>query len=191
MLSGSADLKPDCIAISVVSKWRPWTPANFLDHIEKNDLVITPGDRPDILFVTLGAVASKNYPSPVGILLSGKMTPEPSIRRLLDGIDELAIPIYRVSSDTYRTATNASAVSGRLHPQNERKIAQALGVFETNIDITSLREKVRLTSTASMSPLVFEYSLFERARQERKHIVLPQPEGSESSARVITLTPAF
>ena len=47
-------------------------PANFLDHIEKNDLVITPGDRPDILFATLGAVASKNYPSPVGILLSGK-----------------------------------------------------------------------------------------------------------------------
>jgi len=152
-------------------------PANFLDHIEKNDLVITPGDRPDILFATLGAVASKNYPSPVGILLSGKMTPEPSIRRLLDGIDELAIPIYRVSSDTYRTATRASAVSGRLHPQNERKIAQALGMFETNIDITSLQESVRFTPTISMSPLMFEYSLFERARQERKHIVLP--EGSD------------
>ena len=152
-------------------------PANFLDHIEKNDLVITPGDRPDILFATLGAVASKNYPSPVGILLSGKMKPEPSIRRLLDGIDELAIPIYRVSSDTYQTATNAAAVRGRLHPLNQRKIAQALGLFETNIDITSLREKARLTSTAHMSPLMFEYSLFERARQQRKHIVLP--EGSD------------
>jgi phosphate acetyltransferase len=152
-------------------------PANFLDHIEKNDLVITPGDRPDILFATLGAVASKNYPSPVGILLSGNMKPEPSIRRLLDGIDELAIPIYRVSSDTYRTATNAAAVRGRLHPLNERKIAQALGLFETNIDMTSLREKARLTSKTHMSPLMFEYSLFERARKQRKHIVLP--EGSD------------
>jgi len=152
-------------------------PANFLDHIEKNDLVITPGDRPDIVFATLGAVASKNYPSPVGILLSGKMKPEPSIRRLLDGIDELAIPIYRVSSDTYNTATSAAAVPGRLHPKNERKIAQALGLFETNIDITNLREKARLTSTTHMSPLMFEYSLFERARQQRKHIVLP--EGSD------------
>ena len=152
-------------------------PANFLDHIEKNDLVITPGDRPDILFATLGAVASKNYPSPVGILLSGKMKPEPSIRRLLDGIGELAIPIYRVTSDTYRTATNAAAVRGRLHPLNERKIAQALGLFEKNIDVTSLREKARLTSGTHMSPLMFEYSLFERARKQRKHIVLP--EGSD------------
>ena len=149
-------------------------PANFLDYIEKDDLIITPGDRPDIIFTTLGAVASKNYPSPVGMLLSGNLTPAPSVVQLLAGVDELAMPIYRVASDTFRTAMNASAVLGRLQPDNERKIARALGLFEANVDIPALEEEIRLTPATTMSPMMFEYSLFQQARKERKHIVLPE-----------------
>ncbi len=149
-------------------------PANFLDYLEKGDLIITPGDRPDIIFTTLAAIASKNYPSPVGMLLSGNLTPAPSIVRLLEGLDDLAIPIYRVAGDTYRTVMQASAVQGRLRPENERKIAMALGMFESNVDIAALGEKFRVTPSTTLSPLMFEYSLFQRARQERKHIVLPE-----------------
>ena len=153
------------------------SPGNFLNHIDKDDLVVTPGDRSDIIFATLGAVASKNYPSPVGLLLSGDLIPDPSVVKLLDGIDELAIPIYRVPTDTYDTAMNVAAVKGRLYPENERKIARALGMFEAHADIRSLKEKIRVSPSTTMSPLMFEYSLFQRARQERKHIVLP--EGSD------------
>ncbi len=151
-------------------------PANFLNYIEKDDLIITPGDRPDIILTTLGAIASKNYPSPVGLLLSGGLIPEPSVIKLLEGLDDLTIPIYSVSSDTYRTAMNAAAVQGRLRPDNERKIARALGMFEANVDIPALEEKIRVTASSTMSPLMFEYSLFQQARQERKHIVLPEGE---------------
>ena len=68
-------------------------PANFLDYIEKDDLIITPGDRSDIILTTISAIASKNYPSPVGMLLSGALIPPPSVVQLLGGVDELAIPI--------------------------------------------------------------------------------------------------
>ena len=149
-------------------------PAHFLEYLEKDDLIITPGDRPDIILTTLGAVASKNYPSPVGILLSGGMLPEASIVRLLEGTGALSIPIYQANTDTYRTAMNASSVRGRLEPDNDRKIALALGTFESNVDIPALEEKIRVTPATTMSPLMFEYSLFERARQSRKHIVLPE-----------------
>ncbi len=149
-------------------------PANFLDYIEKDDLIITPGDRPDIIFTTLGAIASKNYPSPVGMLLSGNIIPSPSVVELLDGVDELAMPIYRVASDTFRTAMNASAVRGRLQPDNERKTARALGLFESHVNIPALEEEIRLTPSTTMSPLMFEYSLFQQARSIRKHIVLPE-----------------
>ncbi|MEA3469780.1 MAG: phosphate acetyltransferase [Thermodesulfobacteriota bacterium] len=149
-------------------------PANFLDHLKKDDLIITPGDRPDIIFTTLGAIASKNYPSPVGILLSGDITPDPSISKLLEGLDEISIPIYRVAEDTYRTAMQAAAVRAGLRPEDDRKIARALGMFESNVDMVSLKEKIRVTPGTIMSPLMFEYSLFQRARQDRKHIVLPE-----------------
>lgn len=149
-------------------------PDNFLEHIEKDDLIITPGDRPDIILTTLGAIASKNYPSPVGLLLSGGLIPAPSVIRLLEGLNEMAIPIYRVGTDTYTTAMNVAGVQGRLCPENERKIALALGMFEAHADIAALEEKIRVTPSSTMSPLMFEYSLFQRARQERKHIVLPE-----------------
>ena len=149
-------------------------PANFLDYIEKDDLIITPGDRSDIILTTISAIASKNYPSPVGMLLSGALIPPPSVVQLLEGVDELAIPIYRVAGDTYRTAMDAAAVQGKLRPDYERKIARALGMFEANVDIPALEERIRVTASSTMSPLMFEYSLFERARQARKHIVLPE-----------------
>ena len=149
-------------------------PANFLTYIEKDDLIITPGDRPDIILATLGAIASKNYPTPVGLLLSGGLVPEPSIVKLLDGLDDQAIPLYSAATDTYRTAVDAAAVQGRLQAENERKIARALGVFENYVDIAGLEEKIRVSPSSIMSPLMFEYSIFQRARQERKHIVLPE-----------------
>ena len=152
-------------------------PANFLDYLEKDDLIITPGDRSDIILTTLGAIVSKNYPSPVGILLSGGLVPEPSIVQLLAGLDVLSIPIYGVSSDTYRTAMNVASVQCRICPNNQRKIARALGMFETHIDFPALEEKIRITPSTTMSPLMFEHSLFQRAGQDRKHIVLP--EGSD------------
>jgi len=150
------------------------SPANFLSHLEKDDLIITPGDRPDIILSTLGAIVSKNYPSPVGILLSGGLSLEPSIIRLLEGLDELAIPIYSVTDDTYRTAMKASTITGTVRPHNERKIALALGMFENNINLSVLEEKIRLTPSTTQSPLMFEYSLFQQARRKRQHIVLPE-----------------
>ena len=149
-------------------------PANFLSRLEEDDLIITSGDRPDIILATLGAIASSHYPSPVGILLSGGLMPEPSVISLLEGLDKLAIPIYSVAADTYRTAMQAAAVRGTVRPDNERKIAQALGMFESHVNIPALEEKIRVTPSTTLSPLMFEYSLFQRARQDRQHIVLPE-----------------
>ena len=150
---------------------------NYIDFLEQDDLVVTPGDRPDIIFATLGAIASRNYPSPVGMLLTGDLEPSHSMVRMLDGIDDLALPIYIVPGDTYREAMRAGEVKGVLLPHNEQKIARALGVFESHIDSNGLEQQVIQTVSTTMSPLMFEYSLFQRARSDRKHIVLP--EGSD------------
>ncbi len=149
-------------------------PANFINFLEKDDLVITPGDRADIIFTTMSAIYSTNYPSAGGILLTGNITPSDSVKKLLDGFQEMVIPIYMVKEDTFTTAMSAAAVTGRITPDNERKIARALGMFETNVDTLELEEKIRLTPSDIVSPLMFEYSLFQRAKRAKKHIVLPE-----------------
>ena len=165
-----AGLQRDVHAIKVAAM----SPSNYIDFLEEDDLVITPGDRPDIIFATLGSIASRNYPSPVGLLLTGGLLPSPSMVKLLDGIDDLALPIYIVPDDTYRTAMRAGEIKGILRPHNEQKIARALGVFESHVDTNGLEQLVIQTVSTTISPLMFEYSLFQRARSDRKHIVLPE-----------------
>jgi phosphate acetyltransferase len=152
------------------------SPANYIDFLEQDDLIVTPGDRPDIIFATLGAIASRNYPSPAGLLLSGGLKPSPSMVKLLDGIDELALPIYLMNGDTFTVAQRAGEVKGTLRPHYEQKINRALGVFESHVDTTGLEQQVIETVATTMSPLMFEYSLFQRARSDRRHIVLPEGE---------------
>ena len=165
-----AGLQRDVHSIKVAAM----SPANYIDFLEEDDLVVTPGDRPDIIFATLGAIASRNYPTPAGMLLSGGLEPSPSMVKLLDGIDDLALPIYLMPGDTYRVALQAGEIKGTLRPQNAQKVARALGVFESHVDTTGLEQQVIETVSTTMSPLMFEYSLFQRARTERKHIVLPE-----------------
>lgn len=152
------------------------SPGNFLGYLREDDLVITPGDRSDIILATVGAAASKTYPPPAGLLLTGGLEPHPAITRLLDGVAAaVKVPMYGVSDDTFRAAMRAGAVVGRLRPDNPRKIAVALGLFEREVDEVALERKITLTPPSVLSPLMFEYSLFQRARQQRRHIVLAEP----------------
>ncbi|WP_028583718.1 phosphate acetyltransferase [Desulfogranum mediterraneum] len=147
---------------------------NFLEFISKDDLIITPGDRPDIILATLAAIASKTTPSAAGLILSGNLLPAPSMQKLLQGTDNLALPIYLVAGDTYTAAMQAGEVKGVLRANNEQKIAKALGMFEARVDSEALEQKIVRSPASSMSPLMFEYSLFERARASKQHIVLPE-----------------
>jgi phosphate acetyltransferase len=151
---------------------------NFLDYIGNGDLVITPGDRADIILGSLAASAADTYPKIAGLLLTGGLSPEPQIQRLLEGFPQSAsVPILQVQTDTYTTAVQAGSVRSRLTPGNERKIAAALGAFEAHVDVNQLEKRIDLVRSVRRTPIMFEYELIERAKSLRKHIVLP--EGTE------------
>lgn len=148
---------------------------NFLEFIEEGDLVITSGDRSDILAGCLSTAFSKNYPTIAGILLTGGIVPHPSIQRLFNGFRDFSLPILSVDTDTYTTAVNVAAVRATMSANNERKIALAQGLFASNVNVREIEERIDTESSSpSMTPNMFEYALFERARENRKRIVLPE-----------------
>jgi len=150
---------------------------HFLDHIEDGDLIITPGDRADVILGSLTATVSETYPNIAGLLLTGGLTPEDSVQRLIEGFKKYSpIPIIKVDTDTYTTTMNASVVRPQLTPENDRKIAAALGVFETHINIAALENRIEVGHSRRVTPIMFEYKLIERAKADRKHIVLPEGE---------------
>ena len=152
---------------------------HFLDFINEGDLVITPGDRTDVILGSLATVISDNFPTIAGLLLTGGFKPEPSVKRLMEGFKRTSqIPIFSVSTDTFTSAMNASDVRASLQPGNDRKIAAALGLFEAHVDLPRLEKHIDVARSTRVTPIMFEYELIERAKSVRRHIVLP--EGEES-----------
>jgi phosphate acetyltransferase len=147
---------------------------HFLDHIGDGDLIITPGDRADLIVGSLASRFSGTYPNIAGLVLTGGLVPEPSVLKLIDGLGGSRLPVLAVGADTYRTAATVAGVRGVLTPDSERKIAAALGVFGEHVDRQSLLGRIEVTHTERVTPLMFEQRLVERARADRRHIVLPE-----------------
>ncbi len=150
---------------------------HFLEHVVEGALIITPGDRADVILGSIASLYSEAYPNIAGILLTGGLRPEPAVQRLLEGTNRGPVPVVSVATDTYTTAMNVDAVQARIKPANERKIASALGVFESNVDLKELGGRIAGVRSTRVTPIMFEYELIERARARRQHIVLP--EGTE------------
>jgi len=148
---------------------------NFLEYIHDGDLIITPGDRSDIVVGCLSTVFSKNYPNISGILLTGGMLPHKSINKLFAGFSDFSVPILSVDTDTYTTAVQVAQVPATITAQSVRKIALAMGLFSSNVNIKEIEQRINTESSSSaVTPIMFEYALFERARSNRKKIVLPE-----------------
>ncbi|MGY6277219.1 phosphate acetyltransferase [Methylomonas sp. MgM2] len=150
---------------------------DFLDYLETGDLIITPGDRSDIILACLMAYHSVNYPQISGLLLTGNQEPSRQVQALIDGLGDLPFAVLGVESDTFTTAMRVNQIPARLHSADDRKIAKALGLVESNIDMNELRQRLRSHVTHKMTPLMFEYDLLQRAKAKKQHIVLP--EGAE------------
>lgn len=147
---------------------------NFLDHIEVDDLIIVPADRSDIILGVLGALYSRNYPNIAGILFPFNMKAHPNIEKLMTGLESFSVPVLSVDTDTYVTAKNLSHVNARLRITSQRKIALALGLFNSSVDIKAIEQKISNSINDILTPMMFEYKLFESARLNKKRIVLPE-----------------
>jgi len=154
---------------------------NYLTHLEENCLIITPGDRADIILGALQANISSNYPSMSGIVLTGGIIPEEPIVKLIEGLPQ-KLPILSVQEGTFDVANKIGAVRSHMYADNKEKINLSLNTFDKYIEIEKLNEKLITFKGNGITPRMFQYNLLKRARNIRKHIVLP--EGNDD--RIIT-----
>lgn len=150
---------------------------NFLDRLEEGSLVITPGDRSDIIIGTLAAGRAANYPHVAGLVLTGNLKPAPQLQRLIEGLRISPVPVLSADMDTFKAAMCVNSVQPSFTATNRRKIAAALGLVESSMDVPGLVDRVAVTRSERVTPLMFQYELIRKAKQQRKHIVLP--EGTE------------
>lgn len=149
---------------------------HFIPYLKDGSLVITPGDRADIILGSLISAKSIDHPKIAGIVLTGGQLPEESITGLITGLTD-TVPILSVQEDTFKVTQRLTSIQASIRPGDERMIATALGTFNNHVDPLELAEKVKLARSAKVTPKMFEYRIIEAARAAGKHIVLP--EGTE------------
>ncbi|MEE8381096.1 MAG: phosphate acetyltransferase [Thermodesulfobacteriota bacterium] len=148
---------------------------NFLTRIGHGSLIITPGDREDVIISCFAAASSSSMENISGILLTGGLKPEESIWNLIRGFP-LKVPVLSVKENTFPTAALVNNIHAVISPDDERKITQTIALFEKSVDVEQLGEQVITTRTTIVTPKMFEYELVQKAKSHKQHIVLPEGE---------------
>jgi phosphate acetyltransferase len=151
------------------------TVPTFLDYLSDGCLVVTPGDRADLIVATAAAHTS-GQASIAGVVLTLGVPPDPRVADLVRRFPA-APPLISVARDSYHTVAALTGLEGRLAAGNPRKADAALGAFESSVDVAELSRRLDVARSDRVTPMMFEYELIERARADRRHVVLP--EGTE------------
>ena len=145
----------------------------ILERLVDGMVVIVPADRTDAVLAVLAAHAAEGFPSLAGMIWNGGVMPNDAMAKLVHGMRS-TLPIVCTDHGTYDTARLAADTRGRVYSGSGRKVETALSLMEKHIDTEALLARLRVDTPDVMTPQMFEHQLLEKARADRRHIVLPE-----------------
>lgn len=151
------------------------TADHVLERLREGIAVITPGDRSDVVLAVSSAHAAEGFPSLSCLVLNGALELHPSIAALVAGL-HLKLPIITTPLGTFDTASAAASARGRITATSHRKIDTALELVDRHVDLDDLLAQLTIPIPTVTTPQMFTHLLQERARANRKRIVLPEGE---------------
>lgn len=163
------------------------TADHVLERLDEAAAVVTPGDRSDVVLAVASAHAAEGFPSLACIILNGGFELHPSIGALVAGL-RLRLPIIATTLGTFDTATAVGSARGRVTATSQRKVDTALQLIESHVDLADLLAQLAIPIPKVTTPQMFTYQLRERARSDRKRIVLPEGDDDrilKSAGRVL------
>jgi phosphate acetyltransferase len=170
VISGDEDLlSREALGVLVAGM----TAEHVLERLVEGMAVITPGDRSDVVLAMASAHAAEGFPSLSCLILNGGLPLHPSIAKLVTGLG-LRLPIVATDLGTYDTARAVSQTRGRVTTKSQRKIDTALELMDKYVDIADLIAQLSIPIPSVVTPQMFTYQLLDRARSDRRRIVLPE-----------------
>jgi len=112
-------------------------PHDAIKYIVEDSLMITPGDREDMIMTALGCFreGDEKRLKVSGIVLSGGITPDAPIMNLLN---KAQIPVLLARSDTYDVATTIHDLTVKIRPRDTDKINAVIKLIKDNVDLDKI-----------------------------------------------------
>ena len=148
---------------------------NLISALTPGCLIVTPGDRTDVLLAA--CMAALNGTPLAGIVLTGNHTPEPNTLRLCQSAFKAGLPLLLSKKDTFQTAIQLSNLSNKVPVDDIHRMESVMATVANNLDIEWFKSFCNKERATRLSPPAFRYQLSENSRKANKTIILP--EGNE------------
>ena len=110
-------------------------PHDAVKYIVDDTLMITPGDREDMIMTALGCFREKEEKrlKIAGIVLSGGIVPDDSILNLLKKAE---VPVLLSKADTYDVANIVHDLTVKIRPRDIDKVNAVVNLIKDNVDLS-------------------------------------------------------
>ncbi|MCP4268084.1 MAG: phosphate acetyltransferase [Candidatus Brocadiaceae bacterium] len=147
---------------------------NALKYINDGSLIITGGDRNEILLGCIVSMSSSTYPNISGIVLTGGLLPNDNITKLIGSLSDLPLSIFSVKHSTIETINKINSLAVHVSADDYQKIDIAKSLANRYVDCEKINDYLKLEKIRKRTPEIFKYEILERARSQKKRIVLPE-----------------
>ena len=111
------------------------TANSLIDYIKPGVLVITPGDREDVLLLTIAACSVAGQKPLAGIVLTRNILPSPHIMEM---IAQTNIPVVISREESYTVASRINSMTVKTQPQDADKIPVIKKLVADNVDLQAI-----------------------------------------------------
>ena len=138
---------------------------NLIERITEGAVLITPGDRADVLLAAMFAHASTELPSPAGRRVDRWAAPAAADPRRARKASAACRRSSLTEHDTYETVVAGERARGRDHARRAAQDHQgAARCSRRTSTATTCSTGSTSPARAAVTPLMFEYTLLDRAR---------------------------
>jgi phosphate acetyltransferase len=148
------------------------TVPNLLHTFAPGAILVTPADRSDVI-LAVGMAALSQTPI-AGLILTGDSEPNQGIIKFCGPALETGLPLLRVRTNSYDTATQLYHLSTAVPVDDLKRIENAIDHVAQTLDIDWLISQSKKDLEFRLSPAAFLHKLTEKARTAKKRIVLPE-----------------
>ncbi|CAB4570552.1 unannotated protein [freshwater metagenome] len=146
---------------------------HVLERLKDRAVVVTPGDRTDVIVPLIMADQAETFPTLSGIILNGGFELPDEIQKLIKGMNA-SIPIISCDLGSFDTTMQVVKTRALLTADDKVKLARANGLITNSLDLLQVARVIEDCVVDAVTPLMFEQDLIERASQTKKTIVLPE-----------------
>jgi BioD-like phosphotransacetylase family protein len=112
---------------------------NAMSHFKRGVLLITPGDREDIIMAACSRLDGSGNGKMAGIILTGNLRPGPDVLKVIRSIP---IPVLFTSQDSYHVASRVHDLTVKTRPNDAEKISLIRDLIARNVNLQSILDKL-------------------------------------------------